>query len=71
MTNEPLKSRRLVAVFLLGLVLFNFPIISLFNYKLLFFGIPLLFIYMFVSWILIIFLIALITKPHSKRSRSM
>jgi len=57
------KSRRLVGIFLLGMVLANYPILSLFNLDRLFIGIPLLYLYMFSLWTVIIFLIILVIKP--------
>jgi hypothetical protein len=46
--------QRLVAVFLLGCVLFNYPLIALFNKPGEVFGIPLLYFYLFGVWALLI-----------------
>lgn len=55
---------RLIAVFFLGVLLFTYPILSLFDHPDLMFGVPLLFLYLFVAWIGLIALIFLvITKP--------
>jgi len=57
-----------VGVFLLGWILYNYPILSLFNLPALFLGIPLLFGYMFSAWALVIGLVMLITRirrPHN------
>ncbi len=62
MTPESLKSRRLVGLFLLGCVLFNYPIISLFNINSDWFGIPILYVYVFGTWLFIITLIVYVTK---------
>ena len=62
MTTDELKTRRLVSLFLLGWVLFNYPILSLFNLPVSISGIPLLFIYVFVTWALLIVFIFLVTK---------
>jgi hypothetical protein len=62
MTDEAVKSRRLIGLALLGTVLFNYPILSLFNRDILLFGIPLPVLYMFGTWGMLILLAALITR---------
>ncbi len=62
MTPDSRKIRRLTGIFLLGWVLLNYPILSLFNRPTSFGGIPLLYVYMFASWVLIIGLIAVIAR---------
>ena len=42
------KSQRLVALFLLGVLLFNYPLLALFNLAGEAFGIPVLYVYIFV-----------------------
>lgn len=59
MTPDRLKNRRLVGVFLLGWILFNYPVFSLFNRHTALLGIPLLYAYVFGAWALIIGLIML------------
>ena len=66
MTRDSKINKRLVALFLLGCVLLNFPIISLFNLEILIFGLPLLYVYIFGIWCLIIGLTALATLFHSR-----
>jgi len=53
----------MIALFLAGLVLFNFPILSLFNIDWLFLGIPILYIYIFLAWCLIIVAMVMISLP--------
>ena len=60
MTPENKKSKRLVALFLFGFVLLNYPILSLLNINITVFGLPLLYIYIFSVWGLLIFLSALV-----------
>lgn len=67
MTPESIKNRRLVGVFLLGCALYNYPILSLFSTRIDFFGIPLLFLYVFCAWAL---LIALIIVSVQRRGRT-
>jgi len=48
------KAQRLVALCLLGLLLFNYPILALFNVPATAFGIPVLYAYIFAAWSLLI-----------------
>jgi len=67
MTRDSKINKRLVALFLLGCVLLNFPILSLFNLEILIFGLPLLYIYIFGVWGLLISLTALTTLFRSRQ----
>jgi len=59
------KSQRLVALFLLGGLLFNYPLLALFNVPAEVFGVPALYAYIFFAWALLIGLLALvIERPH-------
>jgi hypothetical protein len=53
------SGQRLIGIFLLGLVLFNFPILALFNVGSTVFGIPVLFAYLFLAWAALILLMYL------------
>ncbi len=53
------RSQRLVCIFLLGVVLFNFPVLALFNVGTTIFGVPLLFAYLFLAWAALILLMYL------------
>ncbi|MFC4353462.1 hypothetical protein ACFOW6_18115 [Fodinicurvata halophila] len=53
---------RSVAFFLLAVLLFNPPLLLVFDQAVQLFGLPLLFVYLFASWGLIIVLIALGTR---------
>ena len=66
MTRETKLNKRLVALCLLGCVLFNYPILSLFNLDIPIFGLPLLLVYIFGTWCLLIGLTALATMFRSK-----
>jgi hypothetical protein len=50
MHRRILTGQRLVAVFLGGCVLFNYPLLSLFDRGASLFGIPLLYAYVFAAW---------------------
>jgi hypothetical protein len=56
--DRSLTGQRLAALFLLGWVLFNFPILSLFNRAGAVFGIPILYAWLFGVWIGLIALMA-------------
>jgi len=45
-----LTGERLVAVFLCGCLLFNYPVLALFDRGDYLFGIPLLYVYVFAAW---------------------
>jgi hypothetical protein len=69
MTRESKLNKRLVALFLLGCVLFNYPILSLFNWEVPIFGLPLLLVYIFGVWGLVIGLTALATRFRSNEPK--
>ena len=52
------KGQRLAALFLLGCVLFNYPILALFNVTGAVFGVPLLYAYIFIAWAALIAMMA-------------
>ncbi|MCS6945964.1 MAG: hypothetical protein RMK97_11230 [Sutterellaceae bacterium] len=47
-----------VALFMLGCLLFNYPILALFNVAGMIFGIPILYAYIFAAWAALIALMA-------------
>ncbi len=53
-----LKGQRLIALFFVGMLLFNYPILTLFSNDGRIWGIPILYIYVFTSWTILIGLIA-------------
>lgn len=58
MHRSDITGQRLVAIVLLGCVLFNYPVLSLFSKPAALFGIPLLYFYLFAMWALLIGLMA-------------
>ncbi|MBF0098943.1 MAG: hypothetical protein HQM04_18265 [Magnetococcales bacterium] len=56
------RKDRLAALALLGLVALNFPILSLFSRAERLFGIPILFLYLFLFWVSFVVLIALVVR---------
>ena len=66
MNRSILTGQRLVAVFLFGCVLFNYPLFALFNKPLKVFGIPLLYFYIFCVWALLIGLMAWVIERRKE-----
>ena len=56
------RGPRFVAVCMLGLLLFNYPILALFNVSGTVFGVPLLYAYIFVAWAVLIALLAFVAE---------
>jgi len=56
------KRQQLVGLFLLGCLLFNYPLITLFDRPVLVLGVPLLYAYLFGAWALVIALVAVIAE---------
>ncbi|MDP3617188.1 MAG: hypothetical protein Q8R49_05145 [Rhodoferax sp.] len=62
MHRSDITGQRLVAIVLLGSVLFNYPVLSLFSKPGAWFGIPLLYCYIFGVWALLIGLTAYVIE---------
>jgi hypothetical protein len=62
MLDEKAKGQRFVAICMLGIVLFNFPVLALFNVGGTVLGIPVLYAYIFAAWTLLIVLLALLAE---------
>ncbi len=60
------RSERLVALFVIAFLLFNYPLLSLFAGDTLVFGIPLLYLYLFVAWGIVIALTGWILGRRSR-----
>ncbi|MDB5812591.1 MAG: hypothetical protein JWN94_4713 [Betaproteobacteria bacterium] len=56
------NGQRLIAVFLLGCLLLNYPLLALFNIEYRLLGIPVLYVYTFVAWAVLIALTAAIVE---------
>lgn len=53
-----MKGQRLIALCMLGALLFNFPVLALFNMPDVLFGVPVLYAYIFIAWAVLIGLMA-------------
>lgn len=58
MDDRNIKGQRLIALFVLGSLLFNYPVLSLFNVAAVAFGVPVLYAYIFAAWALLVALMA-------------
>jgi hypothetical protein len=70
MNSNNRKSMQLVGVFFLGCVLFNYPILTLFNIDVFVMGVPLFYICLFAGWAALIALILLITETGRKKKNT-
>jgi hypothetical protein len=64
--DDDKRNERLVALCLLGALLFNYPMLALFNRAMLVAGIPLVYAYIFAMWALLIALIALVVRRSGR-----
>ena len=65
MYRSRLTGQRLVAIFLLGSALLNYPLLLLFNRPLTIFGVPLLYAYLFLAWAGLIALMAWVIERRT------
>lgn len=64
MKKQNVKGQRLAALFLLGNLLFNYPLLALFNRPDTLFGIPVLYLYVFGAWAALIALLAYVAEKR-------
>jgi hypothetical protein len=57
-----IKAQRFVALAMLGTLLFNYPILALFNVSGTLAGVPVLYAYIFVAWAVLIALMAFVAE---------
>ena len=58
------KGPRLAALCLLGVLLFNYPVLAVFNVHGTLFGVPVLYAYFFIAWGALIALMALVVESR-------
>jgi hypothetical protein len=66
MRSSGLKGQRLIALFLLGCLLFNYPLFALFEGRVYVLGVPLVYTYVFAAWALLIALMALVVERRDE-----
>jgi hypothetical protein len=62
MKTKGARAARLAFLFMLGVLLFNYPVLALFNVEGRVFGVPVLYAYIFAAWALLIALVALVME---------
>ncbi|HEU4646523.1 MAG TPA: hypothetical protein VFS80_13265 [Burkholderiales bacterium] len=62
MGEYDVRGQRLAALALLGLLLFNYPLLAVFNVPGTLLGIPVLYAYFFLAWAALIALMALVIE---------
>ena len=67
MEEFDVRSQRLVALCLLGILLFSYPLLAVFNVQGTVFGIPVLYAYFFLAWGALIALMALVMERRGER----
>jgi hypothetical protein len=65
MANRAVQAQRLVALFVLGWLLFSYPLLSLFNSDGTVLGIPVLYAYLFGVWAALIALMVVVVERSS------
>lgn len=60
--SDSLRNARMVAVAALALLLFNFPLLTLFDVDVRLLGVPLLWVYLFVAWLAVIAVVAWVVR---------
>lgn len=65
MNRHTLTGQRLVAILVIGCILLNFPVLSLFSTDGMVWGIPLLYVYIFLGWASLIAVMALVVESQS------
>jgi len=64
MEDKDTKGQRLIALFIFGCLLFNYPVLSLFNVASEFLGMPVLYAYIFAAWALLVGLMAWVVEAR-------
>ncbi|HCY61598.1 MAG TPA: hypothetical protein DHV59_01885 [Oxalobacteraceae bacterium] len=67
MLHRNLAGQRLLALFMLGWMLFNYPLLSLLEGAGDWFGLPAVYVYVFAAWALLILLMARIAEYPGKK----
>ncbi|MCG8486254.1 MAG: hypothetical protein AB2551_13415 [Candidatus Thiodiazotropha sp.] len=63
------NQERLIVLFLLGVLVLNYPLLHLFGTGSLWLGIPVLYLYLFICWLLIIVFLALLMEARRSGER--
>ena len=66
MSDSETRAQRFVALCMLGILLFNYPILALFNVSGAVFGVPVLYAYIFGAWAALIALMAFVAESRDR-----
>lgn len=66
MSDFESRGQRFVALCMLGILLFNYPVLALFNVPGSVFGIPVLYAYIFIAWAALIALMAMVAESRGR-----
>ena len=69
MNNPGAMEETVLALFAVGVLLFNPPLLSLFSVNVSLFGVPALYVYVFASWGVVIALVAYMVNRRKAASR--
>ena len=69
MSDFESRGQRFVALCMLGILLFNYPVLALFNVPGSVFGIPVLYAYIFTAWAALIALMAMVAESRGRDRR--
>ena len=69
MSDFESRGQRFVALCMLGILLFNYPVLALFNVPGFLFGIPVLYAYIFMAWAALIALMAMVAESRGRDRR--
>ena len=67
--KEQFKEQKLLLLSITFLILFNFPIISIFNFETTINGIPTLYFYVFTLWIMMITIIFILVNDNGNETK--
>jgi hypothetical protein len=64
MKSSRTRAQRFTYLFIVGVLAFNYPLLSLFDVPRRVFGVPLLYVYIFVVWALLIVLVGVTARSR-------
>ena len=62
MASRQIQNDRLIVLLLFGIIALNYPLLAIFNKQILWLGIPVLYLYLFLAWALFIGLLACVME---------
>ena len=65
MHDSKSKGQKMLALCMFGMLLFNYPMLALFNAPASVFGVPVLYAYIFIAWAVLVALMAFVAESKS------